>query len=597
MTLVQASGVQWDLSPLFASVDAARDAIAPALGRSQEFEQRWRGTLATIAPAELAEALEQLGEIENALSRVASFASLRKAVDVTNEVNRDLSSSVEQALVEAANRLRFFELEWLALDDERAAALAAAPELLHDRHQLLARRRYRRHVLSEPEERALGERDPAAVSAWQTLFAQTTSTIEVPFDDGEGEQPHTIDRLLAYVHDSRRDVRLRALETLYAALEPRVDVIAHCYDSLVGDRLVIDRLRSYGNDPMAQTHLMNELDGPVVYAMMDAVESRYPLAQRWFVAKARLLGVERLQLADQYAPVGRARDVDYDQARGLVGDALEQFSPRMREIADSFFAERRVDAEPRSGKRGGAFCSPIAQDARPYVMLNYTDHMNDVLTMAHELGHGTHFQLSHEAQTPHSAHTGLAMAEVPSTFAEFVAYDHLLAHEQDVETRRVLLAARAEGAFATIYRQTVLARYEQAAYMLRAGSSALTSERLSEIWMEQNLRYYGDSLVMPDGYRYGWSYIPHFISTRFYTYAYVFAKLVALALYARWRVEGEAFVPGYMALLAAGGSASPEQLLADLGVDLRGDDIWRLAFAELDRMVAEAEHESATATG
>ncbi|MDX6494836.1 MAG: oligoendopeptidase [Gaiellales bacterium] len=593
MTLTQASGVRWDLSPLFESPQAARDAIAPTLERAREFEQRWRGKLESITPAEMAEALAQLGEIENTLSRISSYAMLRKAVDVTSEENRDLGAAVEQGLVEAANLLRFFELEWLALPDGPAHALAESPQLARDRHQIMAQRRYRPHVLSEPEERALGERDPAAVSAWQALYGQTTSTIEVPFDGGDGDQPHTIDRLLAYVHDPRRDVRLRSLETLYAALEPRLPVLAHCYDSLVGDRLVLDRVRAYGDDPMEPTHLQNELEGDVVYAMMEAVEARYELAQRWFVAKAAMLGIERLELADQYAPVGNARSVDYDEGRALVDASFSVFSLRMREIADGFFAEQRVDAEPRAGKRGGAFCSPVAQDARPYVMLNYTDNMNDVLTMAHELGHGMHFQLSHEAQTPHSAHTGLALAEVPSTFAEFVAYDHLLAHEDDAETRRVLLAARAEGAFATIYRQTVLARYEQRAYAIRAGAQTLTPERLGAIWIEENVRYYGDSVALPEGYAYGWSYIPHFISTRFYTYAYVFAKLVALALYARWRAEGEAFVPGYMEFLAAGGSASPAELLGQLGVDLASSEVWSSAFAELERMVAAAESEVA----
>jgi oligoendopeptidase F len=594
MTLTQATGVRWDLSPLFESAGTARAAIAPALERAGRFEARWRGRLESIAADEMAEALEELGEIENTLSRISAYAMLRKAVDVTSEENRDLGAAVEQGLVEAANMLRFFELEWLALDDQRARILVESPQLARDRHQLIVQRRFRSHVLSEPEERALGERDPAAVSAWQTLYAQTTSTIEVPFDGGEGDQPHTIDRLLAYVHDPRREVRLRSLETLYAALEPRLPVLAHCYDSLVGDRLVLDRLRSYGDDPMAQTHLRNELEGEVIYAMMDAVEARYPLAQRWFVAKARMLGLDRLELADQYAPVGEARAVHYDEGRALVDASFSDFSPRMREIADEFFSEQRLDAEPRAGKRGGAFCSPVAQDARPYVMLNYTDNMNDVLTMAHELGHGMHFQLSHDLQTPHSAHTGLAMAEVPSTFAEFVAYDHLLAHEDDAETRRVLLAARAEGAFATIYRQTVLARYEQRAYALRAASSTLTADRLGGIWVEENRRYYGDSVALPEGYAHGWSYIPHFISTRFYTYAYVFAKLVALALYARWRAAGEEFVPGYMEFLAAGGSRSPGELLGALGVDLASADVWSSAFAELDRMVAEAESEAET---
>ncbi|MDX6593736.1 MAG: oligoendopeptidase [Gaiellales bacterium] len=592
MSVVQASGVRWDLSPLFGSADEGRGAVAELLDDAATFEQTWRGRMADIEPPELAEALEELGELDNRLSRIASYASLRRSVDVTSDENRDLAAAVDQALVQAQNLLRFFELEWLALDDEQAGLLADAPELERDRHHLLSQRRYREHVLSEAEERALGERNPAAVSAWQSLYAQTTSTIEVPFDAGDGEEQHTIDRLLAYVHDPRRDVRLRALETLYEALEPLAPVLAHCYDSLVADRLVIDRVRNYGDDPMSQTHLRNELDAEIVETMMQAVERRYDLAQRWFAAKAGLLGLDVLELGDQYAPIGEARGVEYDEGRALVDSAFAGFSERIRQVSDEFFTEHRVDAEPRVGKRGGAFCSPVAQDARPYVMLNYTDRMNDVLTMAHELGHGMHFQLSHEKQTPHSAHTGLALAEVPSTFAEFVAYDHLLANESDPETRRVLSAGRAEGAFATVFRQTVLARYEQRAYGMRAGATALTPDRLGDAWLEENVKYYGDSISLPEGYRLGWSYIPHFISTRFYTYAYVFAKLVALALYARWRDEGEDFVPAYLEFLAAGGSAAPADLLGALGVDVRDPATWDRAFDELERMVAEAENEA-----
>jgi oligoendopeptidase F len=589
-TEAHAAGVRWDLSPLFGSADDARAALATSLERATAFEQTWRGAMPDMTGPRLAEALLELGEIDNLLSRVHSYASLRKAVDVTDEENRDLSAAVEQGVVQVLNALRFFELEWLALEDERAAELAAAPEVAADRHYLESLRRFRPHTLSEPEERVLSERDPAAVSAWQTLFGQTTSTIEVPFDGGEGEEPHTVDRLLAYVHDPRREVRRGALETLYAALDPHTPVLAQCYDSLVGDRLVLDRLRSYAT-PITLTHLRNELDASVVDAMLDAVEANYPIAQRWFRAKAGVLGLDKLELHDQYAPVGNARDIGYDEARSIVTTAFDGFAPRVRQVADDLFAEHRIDAEPRAGKRGGAFCSPVAGDADPYIMMNFTDHMNDVLTMAHELGHGMHFQLAHAEQTPHSAHTGLALAEVPSTFAEFVTYDHLLAGETDAGTRLALVAARAEGAFATVFRQTVMVRYEQRAYEMRALPTTLTPDRLSAVWLEENRRYYGDSLALIDGYELGWSYIPHFINTRFYTYAYVFAKLVALVLYARYREDSDAFVPGYLALLSAGGSADPATLLGRCGVDITDPSVWSIAFAELDRMVEAAEGE------
>ena len=331
----------------------------------------------------------------------------------------------------------------------------------------------------------------------------------------------------------------------------------------------------------------------VVTDMMEAVESRYPLAQRWFRAKAEALGLDVLALGDQYAPMGESRPVGYDEGRALVDCGLRRLRPaHPRRSPAAFFSEQRVDAEPRAGKRGGAFCAPVAQDARPYVMLNYTDRMNDVLTLAHELGHGMHFQLSHDAQTPHSAHTGLALAEVPSTFAEFVATDHLLAGEQDRATRRRSPRAGSRRRSRPSSARPCWPATSSGPTRCGPASQALTAERLSEIWIEQNGRYYGDSVQMPDGYRLGWAYIPHFISTRFYTYAYVFAKLVALALYARWREQGEEFVPAYLEFLSAGGSASPTELLAPLGIDLAGGGIWDNAFGELERMIEAAERET-----
>ncbi len=588
----RAEGVRWDLSPLCTSADDCRSRLDAALGDCRAFETRYRGTVATLEGPGLAEALAEMARIENELGRLYSYASLRESVDVADPENQDLSALLDRAMVEASNALRFFDLEWLELDEPLAAQLANAAEVAADRHHLLSSRRFKRHTLSEPEERMLTERGPAAASAWQTLFGRITSTLEAEFDSGEGPEPHTIDRLLACVRNPDRDTRFRALDTLYGALGPHAPTLAHCYDTLVGDRLAMDRLRAY-DDPMDPTHLRNEVPGPAIEAMMSAVERHYGLAQRWFRVKASLMGLDTLHLADQYAPLGEARAVPFPEARGIIDSSFRAFSPRIGDIAEGFFAENRIDAEPRAGKRGGAFCASVAQDARPFMLMNYTDRMDDVMTLAHELGHGMHFTLAAERQTALSFHTGLALAEVPSTFAEIIAYDHLMAVEEDPATRTALVCERVEGSFATVFRQTVLARYEQAAYRTRADGTTLTDDRLSEIWVAQNARYYGDAVELPDGYGLGWSYIPHFISTRFYTYAYVFAHLVTLALYARYREDGDDFVPRYLEFLAAGGSAAPADLLRPLGVDLDDPGCWDPGFREMERMVERAEEMTA----
>jgi oligoendopeptidase F len=583
-----AKGVRWDLSLLLASAEDARTLLDAGLDRSRAFATRYRGTLATVTAGELAAALAELGAIENMLSRASAYAHLREATDVSDPDNRDLSAAIDRGLVEAGNALRFFDLEWLALPEPQASALADAPELVRDRHYLRASRRFAPFMLSEPEERMLAEREPAAVSAWQALYGRITSTLEVEFDAGDGPEPHTIDRLLAHVRDPNRELRQKSLETLYAGLEPHTETLAQVYDTLVGDRLATDKLRGHG-DPMDRTHLRNELDGVVVNRMMEAVEAHYALAQRWFRAKAKILGLDGLELWDQYAPIGSGRGVAFLEARNLVETAFGRFSGRIEGVARDFFVERRVDAEPRAGKRGGAFCASVAQDAPAYVLMNFTDQMNDVMTLAHELGHGMHFTLSAERQSALSLHTGLALAEVPSTFAELLTFDHLLETEADPETRRALICERVEGSFATVFRQTVLTRYEQRAYAARSEGTTLTADRLSEIWLDANRTYYGETVALPDGYRFGWSYIPHFISTRFYTYAYVFAHLTTLALYAQYRAQGPAFADRYLEFLAAGGSQAPADLLLPLGVDLTSPDVWAPGFAEMTRMVEVAE--------
>lgn len=585
----QAAGIHWDLTPLFADDAAARAFLDATLARCRAFESRNRGRIASLDGPAMAAVLAELGAITNDLSRVGSYAHLRESTDVTDTDNIDLSAAVDRAYVEAGNALRFFELEWLKVPDTDAAAVYEAPEVAADRHYLVAMRRFAPHTLSEPEERMLAERAPAATAAWQTLYQRVTSTLETPFDPGTGEEPHNIDRLLAYMRHDVRDVRLRAIEALYAMLEPHTPVLAHCYDTLVGDRLAIDKLRGYGHF-MEPTHLRNELSTEVVDAMLAAVERNYPLAQRWFRTKAQMLGLDVLTLADQYAPIAaEGRTVLFDEATRIVSDSFRGFSPLVADMADAFIADRRVDAEPRNGKRGGAYCSPVAQDAKPYVLMNYTDQMNDVLTMAHEFGHGMHFELGNTHQTPLSSDAGIAVCEIASTFAEHITFDYLLRNEPDAETRKTVAFERVEGAFATIFRQAVLARYEQAAYAMRAEGESLTAERLAEAWIAENGKYYGDSLVFPDGYRFGWSYIPHFIHTRFYTYSYAFALLVTLVLVGRHREQGDAFVEPYLAFLATGGAGAPQELLERLGLDLTDAATWNAGFAELGRMIDEAQ--------
>jgi oligoendopeptidase F len=339
---------------------------------------------------------------------------------------------------------------------------------------------------------------------------------------------------------------------------------------------------------MQPTNMANELDDETVEAMMSVIEESYAIAQRWFRHKATLLGLDELSLADQYAPIGEPRRFTWDEAVELVDSSYSRFSPRLAEIFRECLDAGHVDVLPRAGKATGAYCTTVSKQILPYVLMNFTNRLRDVSTLAHEFGHATHNVLALEGQTFRSHRVGLSMAEVPSTFAQSIADDYLLENETDPGTRAALAADRLENAFAAVYRQTVLARFEQRAYAVRGEGRSLAAERLNELWWEENGKYYGDSLVMPDQYRMGWSYIPHFIHTRFYTYAYSFAQLVALLLYRRYRESHNGFVPTYLDFLRAGGSASPADLVAPFGLDLRSTDTWREAFDVLGQFCDEA---------
>src|SRR3954464_3521891 len=425
------------------------------------------------------------------------------------------------------------------------------------------------------------------VPSWQALRDRQVSTLEVPFDSGDGERPHTVSELLSCLYRTDRSLRLAAVVARFDGLAPRADVLAACYDALVGDRLTVDRVRGFAN-PMQPTNMGNELDDETVEAMLTATEESYGIGRKWFDAKARLLGLDKLDLADQYAPIGEARGFTWPEAVEVVDTSFGRFSPRLAEIFRNCLDAGHVDAGPRAGKAPGAYCTAVSKQILPYVLMNYTDRLRDVSTLAHEFGHATHNVLALEQQTWRSHRVGLSMAEVPSTFAQSIADDYLLENETDQGTRAALAADRLENSFAAIYRQTVLARFEQRAYAIRGDGRSLAAERLNELWWEENAKYYGDSLEMPEGYHLGWSYIPHFIHVRFYTYAYSFAQLVALLFYRRYREEGESFAPKYLDFLRAGGSAAPADLVAPFGLDLRSTDTWREAFAELSELCDEA---------
>ena len=590
--------VTWDLSDLYGAYDDPRITADVERLRSEAaaFADTYRGTVDVEggpAAALLLAAVTALEALHERSGRLQAYAGLLYSADTGRDEHRDLEQRTEQQLTEIQNLVLFFELEWSRVDDAAAQALLDDPQLATHRHYLEQVRKYRPHLLSEPEERIVNEKDLTGPSAWARLHTEITSSLTFSVERDGTPRDHTLDEVLALFHHPDRDLRRRGHDALYAVLEEQGAVLTYVYDTLIQDHLNMDRLRDYP-DAMAQRHLSNEVDPAAVAAMMEVTEANYGLAQAYFELKRRLLQLPELRLYDQYAPVGNVdREYPFGDAREMVLESYEAFDPQFRDIALRFFDGRWIDADPRPGKRGGAFCWSPSPQMHPYVLCNYTGTFRDVMTVAHELGHGVHGWLARE-QTLFNYHPTLPLAETASVFGEIAVFDRLVASEQDPATALALTCAKVEDIFATVFRQNVLTRFEQTAYEAR-GDGRLTSDRLSDLWIEANGKYYGDAVQMTEGYRWGWSYIPHFIHTRFYCYAYTFAELLVLALYSLYREQGRAFVPRFLDLLRSGGRDTPAALLAPLGVDYRDPAFWERGFAELRRLITRAEELAETA--
>jgi oligoendopeptidase F len=580
-----AVGVRWNLSDLFADHDDPNidTTLADCHARAERFAERFRPLMQTpetpLATETVLHALEELETIYEALGRVGGYAGLLYAADTAKSEYQDLEQRVEQRSTEIRNLLLFFELEWLKLDDAAANHIMADSSLASYKHYLAGLRRYRPHALTEPEEKLVNERDNTGRNAFGRLFSEITASLTFTLENAGKKEDLNLSQILSLFHDPNRALRERAMETLYEGLARHGQVLTFIYDTLIQDSLIIDRLRSYPN-PLAQRHLANEIDSETVQTMMAVTEEHYGLAQDYFSLKAKLLELPRLVLYDQYAPVGKeAAPFPYGQAQQVILEAFGAFDAKFRQIAGEFFANHWIDAEIRKGKRGGAFCASPSPRLHPYILCNYDDNLRDVMTIAHELGHGLHGCLSRK-QNYFNYDTPLTTAETASVFGEMLVFDYLLARQTDPEVRIALLAGKLEDIFATVFRQNVLTRFEEMAFSARR-VNRLTPEQLGGLWLEVNGKYYGNSVDMPESYRWAWSYIPHFIHSRFYCYSYVFGQLLVLALYRMYKDEGKSFVPKYLALLEAGGSDSPEALLRGFRVNLHDSTFWRKGFEEI----------------
>jgi oligoendopeptidase F len=586
-TMSSAANVSWDLSDLYTAVDDPRIEadLTAAQNRAKAFEAAYRGKVGQDAPSLLA-AVQEMEGIYEQMDRSGVYASLLHAAKTDDPRHGALLAKTQERRSTISKHLIFFDLEWVALDDTNANALLADPALARYRHYLAQKRIWKPHYLSEPEEKILQDKSITGKGAFMRLFDETAASLVFRVE-GEDKE-YSLQQVLAGLYNPDRDFRRRSADALTTGLQANAKLFTYILNTLVFDHRNDCDLRKH-TDVMMPRHLANEIEPAVVEALMTAAERHVGTVHRYYRLKARLLKLDQLHDYDRYAPISAEMPtVDWPTARRVVEESYTAFSPDAGKIVKEFFSRHWIDAELRSGKRGGAFSSSGVPSVHPYILMSYTDKLRDVMTLAHELGHGLHQYLSRgvgylQCDTP------LTTAETASVFGEMLTFKRLKELYPDPKTRLAMLCSKIEDAFATVFRQVTLTRFEQSLHNARHQEGELPTPRINELWMAANAPMHGDVVTLTPGYAWWWTYIGHFVHVPFYCYAYAFGELLVLALVKKYEQDGADFVPKYLQMLAAGGSKPPHELVASLGVDVTDPGFWELGLKLLGDMVTEAE--------
>ncbi len=584
-----AEDITWDLSVYYDAIDDAR--IEQDLEKVREgvaaFAQKYRGNVANLSAAEMVEAYNKIEDLYEIFGRIENYAFLNFSVYTSDPKWGAFMQRITEEEAQMQQQLVFFGLEWNQVPDEQAQNILQDPALGKYAHHLEADRRMKPYQLSEAEEKILLEKRVTGNSAWNRLFEQLMSGMTFEY---EGKEKN-LEQVLTMLRDDNRETRRKAADSLTAGLREHQMQLTFIFNVLAADKASDDRLRGF-ETWITSRNLANKASDEVVNALIESVTSSYDLVARHYKIKRVLMGVDELYDYDRYAPLNLKESdsfYNWDDARRIVVNAYHNFAPRAGEVADQFFAESWIHAPVLQGKRGGAYATPGTKGTHPWVFVNYKGKADDVMTLAHELGHGLHMYLSAEEQPLEGIHTPLTTAEMASTFGEMLVFQDLMAKEDDKEVKLSMLAEKIEGTFATVYRQISMNRFEDGLHTARRTEGELSTERLSEIWMETQKAMFQDSVTMREDYGLWWSYVPHFLAVPGYVYAYSFGELLVLSLYNLYEKEGADFVPKYIQLLADGNSDYPEKLLAKVGVDLNDPDFWNQGIALLRDLVDQEE--------
>ena len=583
----------WDLSDLYAGPDDPRIAadLATALAGAKKFAAKWKGKLTAETLGEAIAEYEALGDLSG---RTGSYVGLLFAARSADPVIGKFYGDMQGRLSEIGSETLFFELELSQIPDEALeAAMAHDAALARYRPWLAGVRAFRPHQLAEDVERLLYERDLAGASAWARLFDEQISSLrhEVRGESLTGPQA------LNLLSSPDRALRADAAAALSKTFAENTRIFAFILNTLAKDKEIDDRWRHYP-EATSFRHLLNQVEPEVVEALRSSVVAAFPrLSHRYYKLKARWLKLGHLAYYDRNAPLPKASDADisWPEARETVLGAYGRFAPQMAAIAKPFFEKNWIDAEPRAGKAGGAFSHGTVPSAHPYILMNYLGKPRDVMTLAHELGHGVHQTLAAKQGVLLSA-TPLTLAETASIFGEMLTFRALLDAAPNPRERALLLAGKVEDMINSVVRQIAFYEFELRFHAKRR-QGELTGDDIGQIWMDVQRESLGPAFTLEAAYANWWCYIPHFVRTPFYVYAYAFGDCLVNSLYALYEEAHPDFVEKYLAMLAAGGSKPHKELLAPFGLDASDPGFWHRGLGMIERFIDELEKDAALLDG
>jgi oligoendopeptidase F len=578
---------EWDLSDLYPGPDSEplMQDLSALTKEAEAFRDRYEARLAALSGAELGAAVEAYERLQEKIGRIMSYASLVHAGNLSDPELGRFYQTMQERTNAISTALLFFALELNRLEDADLDAKLADPVLAHYRPWLRDTRAFRPHQLSDEIEKLLHEKYVAGRAAWTRLFDETIADLRFPFRGKDLTEPEALDLL----SDKDPETRREAAQAIGEVLGKNTRTFALITNTLAKDKEIEDRWRRFPR-PISSRNLANFVEDDVVDALIAAVRDNYPrLSHRYYKLKAHWFGVEELPFWDRNAPLPEEeeRTISWTEAEETVLSAYGAFSPEMAAVGGRFFAGRWIDAPLRPGKASGAFAHPTVPSAHPYLLLNYQGKTRDVMTLAHELGHGVH-QLLANSQGYLMADTPLTLAETASVFGEMLTFRALLARETDPRRRKIMLAGKVEDMLNTVVRQIAFVSFEQKVHEERR-EAELTPDRLGEIWLDVQRESLGPALRLDGVYRHYWSYIPHFVHTPFYVYAYAFGDCLVNSLYAVYEDAHQGFAERYLGMLRAGGTMRHRELLAPFGLDAADPSFWSKGLSIIAGFIDELE--------